>query len=416
MNKSRKVGLISLFTLVSFLLVGAVVPLALAKDIKIALIYPVTGPLAHQSQVSIEGHKAAADLINSQGGIKSLGGAKIKYVIADTQYKPDILKSEVQRVVQLEKVSAILGAYDSGSTVMVSQEAKKYKVPMVSGVAAADVLTTQLGHPYFFRYGIRANWIARDMYNTYVSGLKANGMDPGKYNRIALFYMDGKFGQAVAAGCKEWASKFGLNIVADLTYPVAATDLSGSLLKLRNAKPDAVFQGATLNDAILTARGLRQFRINVMGWYAGGGGPSENKFYQSVPLEGEYHHAWTYWHNDLKPEKVRTIDAAFRKQFGRGMDGDTAMAYASTIILADALERAGSTDRDKIRNALAETDLSGDDERLPTIFGAKFDQTGQNEFVEGMLIQNLAGSRYTVYPTKYATRKPVCPIPDWKNR
>jgi branched-chain amino acid transport system substrate-binding protein len=254
------------------------------------------------------------------------------------------------------------------------------------------------------------------MYNTYKESLKAAGLDPEEHNRIALIYMDGKFGQAVAGGCKEWAPKFNLKIVADLPYPVGATDLSGTLLKLRNAKAHAVFQAATLNDAILTARGLRQFNINMLGMYSGGGGPSEDKYYESAPLEAEYHHAWTYWHRDLKPDKVRRIDGNFRKQFGRGMDGDTAMAYAQTVILADALERAGSLDRDKIRDALAATNMDGDDPRLPTIFGCKFDESGQNVFVEGMMIQNIGGDRYTVYPTKYATRKIVCPIPEWNRR
>jgi branched-chain amino acid transport system substrate-binding protein len=98
------------------------------------------------------------------------------------------------------------------------------------------------------------------------------------------------------------------------------------------------------------------------------------------------------------------------------MDGDAAMAYGSTIILADALERAASTDRDKIRNALAATDISGEDERIPTIFGCKFDEKGQNTLTEGILIQNSGGKRYTVYPTKYGSHKIIFPAPAWNKR
>ena len=412
----KKKNVFALIILVVFFLSGTGILFAADKEVKIALIYPATGPLAHQSEISIQGHELAAALINSQGGIKSLGGAKIKYVYADTQYKPDVLKTEVQRVVQLEEVSGILGAYDSGSTIMVSLEAKKYKVPMVSGVAAADVLTTKLGHPYFFRYGIKATLIARDMYSTYLMELKKAGLDPKQYNKVALLYMDGKFGQAIAGGCKEWASKKNLNIVANLPYPVGSTDLSGTMLKLRSAKPNAVFIGATLNDGILAAKSMKQFNINVLGWYAGGGGPSELKYYQSAPVEAEYHHAWTYWHHDLKAPKVKKIAAAYQKRFNKELDGDSAMAYATTIIMADALERAGSTDRDKLREALAATNIDGKDERLPTTFGAKFDETGQNVFVAGLLIQNMNGKRHTVYPEQHSSHASVFPMPEWKKR
>jgi branched-chain amino acid transport system substrate-binding protein len=392
------------------------VVLAEEKEVKIALIYPVTGPLAHQSEVSIRGHQAAADFINSQGGIKSLGGAKIKFVVADTQYKPDVLKSEVQRMVQLENVPAILGAYDSGSTIMTSLEAKKYKVPMVSGVAAADVLTTKLGHPYFFRYGIKATWIARDMFNTYLEGLKQAGLDPKKHNKIALLYMDGKFGQAVAGGCKEWAPKKGLKIVADLPYPTKSTDLTGILLKLRKAKPDAVFMASTLNDAILAAKGIKQLNINLLAVFGGGGGHTQNKYYMSAPEAAEYQTSFTYWNSDINSAKTQKIAAEYKKKFNKTMDGDAAMAYGSTIVLADAIERAGSTDREKIREALAATNISNEDPRLPTIFGCKFDANGQNELTEGVMIQNIGGKRYTIYPTKFGAHKFVFPMPEWDKR
>jgi len=405
-----------LFALVLVGFVTSGVVFAEEKEVKIALVYPITGPLAHQSEVSIKGHQAAADLINSQGGIKSLGGAKIKYVLADTQYKPDVLKSEVQRVVQLENVAAILGAYDSGSTILTSQEAKKYKVPMVSGVAAADVITTKLAHPYFFRYGIMGNWLARDMFNGYLAGLKKQGLKLSENNRIALMYMNGKFGQAIAAGCKKWAPEKGLKIVADLPYPTKATDLTGVLLKLRKAKPDALFMASTMNDAILAAKGIKQLNIDLIANFGGGGGQSENKYYDSAPVEAQYHIAWTYWNYDLKDPKVQKIASIYKKSSGKTMDGDAAMAYGSTIILADALERAGSTDRDKIRDALAATDISGDDERLPTIFGCKFNEKGQNTLTKGILIQNLGGKRYTVFPMDVSSRDMVIPMPEWKKR
>jgi len=406
--------MVCLFVLIFAGVAGA--GIVFAADVKVALIYPVTGPMAHQSEVSIKGHQAAADLINSQGGIKALGGAKIKYVIADTQYKPDVLKTEVQRVVQLEKVCAIMGAYDSGSTIMTSMEAKKYKVPMISGVAAADVITTKLAHPYMFRYGIMGNWLGRDMFETYTEGLKQAGLAVNKYNKIALMYMDGKFGQAIAAGCKKWAEKYGLKIVTDLPYPTKATDLTGTLLKLRKAKPDALFMASTLNDAVLAAKGVKQLNINLLASFGGGGGHSQNKYYDSAPVEAEYHLAWSYWNYDLDSPKIQKVAKIYKDSSGKTMDGDAAMAYGSTIILADALERAASADREKLRDAIAATNISGDDERLPTIFGCKFDEKGQNTETRGIVIQNLGGKRYTVYPFNVGSNKIVIPMPKWNER
>ena len=136
----------------------------------------------------------------------------------------------------------------------------------------------------------------------------------------------------------------------------------------------------------------------------------------SAPEAAEYQTAFTYWNSDINSPKTQKIAAEYKKKFGKTMDGDAAMAYGSTIVLADAIERAGSTDRDKIREALAATSISDEDPRLPTIFGCKFDASGQNELTEGVMIQNIGGKRYTVYPTKFGAHEFVFPMPEWDKR
>ena len=153
-----------------------------------------------------------------------------------------------------------------------------------------------------------------------------------------------------------------------------------------------------------------------MAVFGGGGGHTQAKYYESAPEAAEYQTAFTYWNSDIKSAKTQKIAAEFKKLFNRTMDGDAAMAYGSTMVLADALERAGSTDREKIRAALAATNMRNEDPRLPTIFGCKFDENGQNELTEGVMIQNLGGKRYTVYPFKFAAHEFVCPMPSWDKR
>ncbi len=128
--------------------------------IKIGTLYPVTGDLAKLGQECVNAVKLAVDEINAAGGIKSMGGAKIELVEADSQGKPDVGISEVQRLVSQNHVSAIIGTYQSSVAIPATQTADRLKTPILISMAVADEITEH-GYKYVFRLCPKADWYAK---------------------------------------------------------------------------------------------------------------------------------------------------------------------------------------------------------------------------------------------------------------
>ena len=130
------------------------------KEIKIGVIYPLTGPAASTGQVLLEGVKLAADIINNRynlnmplaktEGLPNLGGARIVIVSGDHQAKPDVGMAEAERLITQEKVVALIGAYHSAVTATASQAAERYGIPFVNGDSTSPTLTER-GFQWFFR-------------------------------------------------------------------------------------------------------------------------------------------------------------------------------------------------------------------------------------------------------------------------
>ena len=132
-----------------------------ASEIKIGTLYPVSGDLAKLGEQCVNGVKLAVDEINAAGGIKSMGGAKLTLVEADSQGKPDVGISEVERLVQQDKVSAIIGTYQSSVALPATQAAERLQTPFVISMAVADDITDK-GYKYIFRICPKASWYAKD--------------------------------------------------------------------------------------------------------------------------------------------------------------------------------------------------------------------------------------------------------------
>ena len=120
------------------------------KEVKIGTLYPVSGELAKLGHECMSGVKMAVDEINAAGGIKSMGGAKLVLVEADSQGKPDVGISEITRLVQQDNVTAIIGTYQSSVALPATQTAERLQTPIMITTAVADAITQQ-GYKYVFR-------------------------------------------------------------------------------------------------------------------------------------------------------------------------------------------------------------------------------------------------------------------------
>jgi len=384
------------------------------KEIKVGLLYPVSGPIASLGQLCVNGHKFAVDQINDQGGIKSLGGAKIKLIIANTEGKPEVGMAEAEKLIKQDKVVAIFGAYQSGITFPTSQVAEKYKTPFLVAQAVADPITDR-GFKYVFRTQFKASWNAMLTLNI----LKWLGDKTGKKAKtVALLYEDTLWGQSTSKVWKKNASKYNFKVVGDFPYSKTATDLSPTISKLKGAKPDAVLQISYPTDAILITKTMYELDFNCMARIPSGGGHSDPRFIEAVGELGDYIIVNHMFHHSLKGPgtKVQDTNAKFKAIYGDDMDDYSASSYSITWVLKDALERAASTDHKELRDAISKTKI--DINNSPSIypFAFSFDETGQCIDATGIATQYQDEKLILIYPEAFAAGKPIYPMPTWKER
>ena len=389
-------------------------PVFAAEEIKVGLIYPTTGPAASIGQLCVKGHKFAVDQINAQGGIKSLGGAKIKLVIADTEGKGEVGMAETEKLIKNKNVVAIFGAFQSGVTFPTTQIAEKYKTPYLIPHAVADKITDR-GFKYIFRTQFKASWSAIQTFDV----LKWLGEKSGKPAKtVVILYEDTLWGQSTAKAWKKYIKNYDFKIIGDFPYSKAATDLSPTVTKIKVLKPDAILQVSYTTDAILLTRTMYELDFNCDARIALGGGHSDPRYLEAVGDMAENLIIISFWDHTLKGPgtKVQDTNAAFKKAYGHNMDEYSASSYNTTWVLIDALERAGSTDKEKIRDAISKTNIDINNSPSVHHYALKFDETGQDPDAIGVGTQHQQGKEIFIYPEEFAAAKPVYPMPTWKER
>jgi len=384
------------------------------KEIKIGMLYPVSGPISSLGKLCVNGHKFAVDQINAQGGIKSLGGAKIKLIIADTEGKPEIGMAETEKLIKNENVVALFGAYQSSVTFPTTQVAEKYKTPFIVPLAVADPITDR-GFKYTFRTNFKASWTGKWSFDI----LKWLGKSTGKMPKtVVLLYEDTIWGQSTAKTWKKYAPEYGIEIIGAFPYSKTVTDVSPTIAKIKALKPDCVLQISYTTDAILITKTMYELGFNSMVRFPIGGGHGDPQFIEAVGDLAENIIVFLIFHHSLKGPgtKIQDTNAEFKKIYGDDLDDYSATAYNATWVLKDALERAGSTDRDKVRDAISKTNININNSPVIQPYSFNFDETGQCPGAIGVAAQYQNGKLVTIYPEANAVAKPVIPMPTWKER
>jgi len=373
----------------------------------------MTGPLASIARLCVNGHEMAAEEINAKGGIKSLGGAKIKFVVGDTESKPQVAMSAAEKLITKDNVVALLGPYSSGIAFPSTQISEKYKCPnILSGPVANQI--TERGFKYIFRTVYNATTNARVALDFVKWVGDKTGQRP---KRVAILHEDTLFGQSTAKSWKEMLPKYGLELVAELPYQKTTQDLSTTIMKLKAAKPDLVLQVSYTNDAILVTRTMYDLDFNCMGRIPSGGGHIDPAFAKAVGKLADDLIVNHHYHPSFKGPKNKNqiANEKYKKKYGIDMDDYSGPAYDATWVLADALERAGSMDRQKVRDAIAATDINWNNSPVLRPFQYKFDATGQAP-ATGVFTQFRDGKMQVIWPEEYASAKVVWPMRTWKER
>lgn len=379
-----------------------------ADDVKVGVLLPLSGPVAPIGQNNRRGHALAIDEVNAAGGIKSLGGAKLVIVDGDTQGNPKVGIQEAEKLVT-QGVAAILGAYQSNVTFPSTQVAEKAAVPYIDPVAIADTITEGRNFKYTFKVAPKASWYARDQ----LKFIKWVGEKSGKpIKRVVLMYEDTLFGQSTSKGQEASAKELGMEVVEKIAYPAESPDMTPTISRIKQIAPDALVLVSYIADAVLITKTMKELGVNVpiMGTSAGHIDPA---YITNLGPLAENSFTVGEWNPDLKKKGAADIAARFQAKFGVPMNGHAAETYMSTMVLVDALERAGSADRAKLREALSKTNICGDRNILPYNC-IRFEESGQSPEGQLVMLQVQNGKFVSVWPPEVAAATPVYPVPAWK--
>lgn len=394
-----------------------------SKVVKIGAVYPLTGNIASTGLDCKRGAELAVDIINGKydlnlplakvEGLPNLGGAKIELVFADTKGEPKNGMSETERLISQEKVVAIIGAYQSSVTKTASQATERLKVPYVCSDSSSPTLTER-GFRYFFRVSPHDGIFARDQFQ-FLKDLEKKTRQ--KISTIALLYENTEFGSNVGKSATQYAKEFGYRIVADVSYPNNATDVTSEVGTLIKAKPDVLMHASYITDAILFTKTFKEMNFAPKGIMTFAG-YIEPAYLPAVKSDGNFIIIRSTFALDLAKGKplVGQVNELFRKKYGLDMSENAARSFAAPFVLADAMNRAKSTKSEDIVKALLQTDIPGDQMIYPWK-GIKFDpKTHQNIYARGTLVQVLDEKYATVWPFEAAAKEVVWPFPAWKGR
>jgi len=390
------------------------------KEIKIGILLPFTGSVAIIGMHNWRGHELAVKEINEAGGIKSLGGAKLKLIKADSCSDPKIGMIEAERLILKDKVVCIMGAYQSSVTYPSSAIAEKYKIPYINPVAVKDEITER-GFKYIFRIASKASWWAREAlkYGMYMA--EESGVWP---KTIGFVYENTDWGKSTVKGYYEYMKKIGLDkkikVVLDEPYPADAPDLTPVVLKIKAKKPDLIMFVSYTGDAIKLTNEIAKYKINCMAMIGNGAGHADPVWIKNTGKNCEYTCSITEFYADSTDPLVLKERAAFKKEYGYPMPEPSVNGYAATYVLADALERCASIDPQKINEALHRTHITEGPATIvpltPNVM--EFDEGGQSINAALVGIQVQKGEFKTVWPKEIAPagNKIVYPIPNWSER
>ena len=386
---------------------------AAEKVVRIGNIIPLSGPSASVGEQGRNAREMAVEEINAAGGIKSLGGAKLEMLYADSESKPEKGVSEAERMINTEKVHILTGCWNSAVTYPTTAVAERYGIPFVVPVSVADKITEQ-GFKTVFRIAAKDSWWTRDQF-AFLKDMQAEFKTEIK--TLAFVYENGDWGKGFAGQWRALAEKNGYKIVLDEPYPSTTTDLSPVVQKIRRARPDVLMLVSNAADAILLTNTLADYKVKPKAIIASGGGHADPSFMKATGNNARYLFDIVEWETDVNKPGVKEINEKFKARYGYNLAGESVDAYIAMYVIKDALERAGSLDPVKIRESLAKTNLRSGPAMIASYDAIEFDATGQNKHAALSIVQiNDLGNgleRITVWPkgARRAGYTPVFPMP-----
>jgi branched-chain amino acid transport system substrate-binding protein len=435
--KTQSIGRI---TVVVLLIAGLLVPSSLlaADEIKIGVIYPLTGGAAAAGRELRAGAELAAEIANNamgdidmtmarNAGIQSLGGAKIRLIFKDHEGNPTLGADLAKKLILDDKVDGLLGCYHSSVTKTVSAVAEQYGVPMINGSSTSPALT-QRGFKWFWRTTPHDVWFTKDLFEL------LTGLTQGKVRGVAAVPKEDLVNVASACENSEWGSfvsklieefapQFGFNLRKSLLYSDKAPDLSSEVRSLRASRADVLLFASYTSDAILMVKTLKAQKIQPRIIWGQDAGFEKPEFRSALgdDIVG------ILTRTVFLPQVVQIKDVAgqvnrlYKQKTDNDLGGASARAFTGLQTWVYVLEKAGSKDPAAIQAAANAIEIPGSELVVPWA-GVKFstsgDEIGQNVLGSGLIGQYQKSadgsiSLEIVYPFDVASADMVFPFPKW---
>ncbi|KJC59832.1 amino acid ABC transporter substrate-binding protein [Bradyrhizobium sp. LTSPM299] len=399
-------------------LAASTLPVSAQNDgeIRIGFTYPLSGANAQTGVDAQRAFETAAEIINNDYdfdlplakgvGLPGLGGAKLRMIFADHQSDPQKGRAEAERLITQDNVCAVIGTYQSAVAVTVSQICERYQIPFVSAENSSPNLHRR-GLKYFFRPAPHDEMYSAAMFD-FFDAMRKKGT---KIETLSLFHEDTIFGTDSGNAQAKLAAERGYKIVADIKYRSNTPSLSAEVQQLKSANADVLMPSSYTTDGILLIKTMAELGYRANAIVAQDGGFSDKALYDAVGDKLENLISRSTFSLDLATKRpmVGTINAMFKQKSGKDFNDLTSREFVALLVLADAINRAKSTDGPKIRDALAATDIPGEQTIMPWR-RIKFDDMGQNNDADPVLLQYVGGKFVTISPPQAAIAEAIWPM------
>lgn len=393
-------------------------------EIKIGVIYPLSGPQALTGFEYHAGAELVQDLINNAHpewapllfadteGIPNLGGAKIKIIYGDSQAVPERGQNEAERLITQEGVVALVGAFNSSVTATASQVAERYGIPFVCDSASSPTLTSR-GFEYFFRVFGHDGLYVKNLMTFLKETAEKNPDKPLK--TMVLLHENSLWGSDVAKIVQELAPQYGFELLDVITYPSSTTQVNSEVQRVIAKNPDVLVQAAYLSDSILYMKTFKEQNYAPPMYMYVDGKPLNQSYRQTLASDGWYTVFRTAYTTKEAPFIKPVLKYFGEKYPSLRFNENQAGVITAVQTIADAINRAGSAEPEAIRNALKETNIKGDQILFP-FEGVAFDETGQNFHARAVVVQAQEDFNFVnLWPAEFKNGE-LKDFPKWNER
>lgn len=373
--------------------------------IRLAALYPTSGSLALLGEESWRGARIAVDELNAAGGID---GREIELVQADV---PDVnaATSEARRLLDAEGLDLAVGTYSSALALAGSEVYARGGGTYIE-LGAVSLEFNERGYENVLRTNPNAGDMSEAQLDFIVNWLAPElGVELGELD-VLLVHEDSSYGSSLARSFEENAEAEGITNVSAAPYSAESTDLSSTVLGIRQAEPDVVVAVSYAADAILLGRQMEENNVVVPAFIGSGGGHTLTGFGETLGAAADH-----VFNVDFPQYSVNTENTPGLEEFLALYDetydafpasGHSLANYAGMQIVFDILRATGGdTSSEAVMEAAQAIDIP--EGQLATGWGAQFDETGQNQRAADYVTQWLDGEQQTVWPESVATADPV---------